>query len=314
MSKIFSVVIPVYQNVENIKNTLARLMELRGVLPEYTLELVFVDDGSTDGSQDLLLHCQAENPEIITLVLLTRNFGQTPAIQAGLKNAQGHCVGIISCDLQEPHEKFVDMVQLWEQGALFVVGERTQRSEGIGHRTVSSAYWTIVRTFALKDFPVAGYDFCLLDRKVVEEVKSIPEKNTSIFPLLWWLGYRAERVSITRSLRERGRSQWSFWRKVGFTLDTVIGFTHIPARVISGVGILGSALSVTFTLVMAYNWLTLQAAPPGWMTVVAMMGFGGSLILLGIGTVIEYLVRILDESRSRPPYVVERLLVRSQPG
>ena len=307
MAKRFTIVVPVYQNEVNIDETVAKLLALQERI-EPRLDLVFVDDGSTDGSRRKLLEQQRRIPERITVVLLTRNFGQTPAIQAGLQQAGGDCVGIISCDLQEPYEKFVDMLEAWDGGARFVVGERTQRRESGAHQAVSGLYWALVRRYALRDFPQLGYDFCLLDRTVVRQVNDLGESSTSIFPLLWWLGFSASRVPIVREVRTSGKSQWTWWMKLRLTADTVIAFTHLPARLVSALGVLGSLAFLTLTVYMGVNWYVKQSAPQGWMTVVAMLGLISSMALFAIGLVIEYLVRILDEVRGRPNFVVEDVL------
>ena len=228
--KAFSIVVPVYQNRANLPETIPTLLALESSLPGYRLELVLVDDGSTDGSRDLVLAAARENPGRVRAVLLTRNFGQTAATQAGLRHAHGDCVGIISCDLQEPPALFIDMVRAWEGGARFVLGERVERAEGRGHKFLSGIYWYGVRRFAFPDFPSMGYDFCLLDRQVAQDVNRINEKNSSIFVLIYWLGYRPHRIPLRRELRRAGRSQWRLWKKLSFTTDMLIGFTHLPAR------------------------------------------------------------------------------------
>jgi len=301
----FSVVVPVFQNQPNLADTIPRLLELRGVLPEYEIELVFVDDGSTDGSMELLLQAQARNAADIRVVKLTRNFGQTPAIQAGLRYATGDCVGIISADLQEPCEMFVEMVRAWEAGAKYVIAERTERSEGRMHQAASSIYWRLVQRFAFPDFPPMGYDFCLLDRQLVEAINGINEKNSSIFLLIYWLGYRPERMPVTRALRGKGRSQWGLVRKVGFTIDTLIAFTHLPARLITVFGLTMAFGCLVYLCVLLGQWALFQSSPPGWMTVVGLLTLIGSMILFSMGIVAEYLLRILDESRKRQPYVVD---------
>jgi polyisoprenyl-phosphate glycosyltransferase len=301
----FSVVIPVFQNRPNLPDTIPRLLELRTALPRYEVELVFVDDGSTDGSLELLLQAQARDGAEIRIVKLTRNFGQTPAIQAGLRYATGDCVGIISADLQEPCELFVEMVRAWERGAKYVIAERSERSEGRWHRAVSSIYWRLVQRFAFPDFPPLGYDFCLLDRQIVEGINGINEKNSSIFLLIYWLGYRPVRLPVTRAVRGKGKSQWSLVRKVGFTIDTLIAFTHVPARLISVFGLTMAAACLIYLLVLLAVWAFYQSAPPGWMTVVGLLTLIGSMILFSMGIISEYLLRILDESRKRQPYVVD---------
>src|SRR5262245_29152777 len=161
MARVFSVVVPVFQNEANLVDAVPKLLELRDLLPHYRLELVFVDDGSRDRSLEILTEYARQHPETIKIVKLTRNFGQTPAIQAGLRHSAGDCVGIISADLQEPSELFGDMVKEWERGAKFVMGEREAREENRGHRLLSGIYWKLIRRFAFPDFPTLGYDFCL---------------------------------------------------------------------------------------------------------------------------------------------------------
>lgn len=303
----FSIVVPIYQNHANVQHTVPKLLSLREKLPAYRLELVFVDDGSTDDSWDQLKVFREKHPDAITLVRLSRNFGQTPATQAGLRHASGDCVGIISADLQEPWETFADMVGHWEKGARFVIGERVDREEGQAHRSVSSSYWWIVRRFALKDFPPLGYDFCLLDRVVVDAVGRIDEKNTSIFPLIYWLGFRPVRVPIVRQLRQHGTSQWSFARKVRITVDTLIAFTHVPTRVITFSGITASFLSIAYFLAIMLRWIFFGTTVPGWHSIICLILIVASLTLFSLGIISEYLWRILDEARGRPPFVVEEV-------
>jgi polyisoprenyl-phosphate glycosyltransferase len=314
MTRLLSLVIPVFQNEANLPDTVPRLLGLRGRLPGYALELVFVDDGSTDRSLEILSRYGEQHPDVITIVKLTRNFGQTPAIQAGLRHAQGDCVGIISADLQEPLEVFADMVKAWEGGARFVMGERQARRESRGHQWTSSLYWGLVRRFAFADFPSLGYDFCLLDRQVVDDVDRINEKNSSIFVLIYWLGYRPVRLPILRELRRGGRSQWRLGRKIGFTVDTVIGFTYLPARLITVMSFSLALFCLVMLSVSGWAWFWYRKAPPGWMTEVGLLTLLGAMILFSLGIVAEYLVRILDETRRRPPYVVERLMERTREG
>lgn len=306
--KTFSIVVPVFQNRANLAETAQRLLALTGRLPAYNLELLFVDDGSTDGSRERLYDLARQHPGRITVVLLSRNFGQTPATQAGLQQAKGDAVGVISCDLQEPCERFVEMLALWEQGHRFVLGERVERREGRWHRILSSFYWRLVRRLALPGFPAMGYDFCVLDRQVVNDINRINEKNTSIFVLIYWLGYRPARVPVVREVRRAGRSQWSLRKKIVFTVDTLIGFTYLPARLITALGLGTALLAAVYLLFVLCRWATLHAAPPGWMTVVGLVTLLGAFNLFAVGILSEYLLRILDEARKRPPYVIERVI------
>src|SRR4029453_3389898 len=148
MPRLFSIVVPVHQNEANLHETVPKLLALRDRMGDFALELVCVDDGSTDRSFSILSDYTKQHPGVIRVVKLSRNFGQTPAVQAGLRFARGDCVGIISADLQEPHEAFVDMLREWVKGAKFVIGERVEREESRLHRDVSSIYWTLIRKLA----------------------------------------------------------------------------------------------------------------------------------------------------------------------
>jgi polyisoprenyl-phosphate glycosyltransferase len=312
--KVFSIIVPVYQNEENLPETVPSLLALKSQLVGLQMELVLVDDGSRDGSRKLIEEFVRQHPEEIRGVFLTRNFGQTAAIQAGLRYAIGDCIGIISCDLQEPHELFIEMVEAWRSGAKFVLGERLARAEDGPHQLVSSIYWRLVRRFAFPDFPEMGYDFCLLDRQIADDINRIEEKNSSIFVLIFWLGYRPHRISIRRELRQKGHSQWRFWKKISFTTDTLIGFTYLPARVITFSGLASAILCLLYMLKVVAVWFLLRAAPPGWVTVVGLLLLLGALILFSLGIVSEYLLRILDEARRRPPFVVDCFLRSGKPS
>jgi len=306
MKRVFSIVVPVYHNEANLRDTVPALLSLRDSIGDYKLELVFVDDGSKDRSLAILADYAASHPDIIRVVKLARNFGQTPAIQAGLRTAIGDCVGIISADLQEPHELFAVMLKEWERGAKFVIGERQARKESAFHQLASGIYWKLIRRFAFPEFPELGYDFCLLDRQVVEDLNRINEKNSSIFVLIYWLGYQPMRLPITRELRAKGTSQWRVWKKISFTVDTIIGFTYLPARFITFMSFLTALVCVLTFAVMLTFWILYEATPPGWMTVVGLISLAGAMLLFATGIVAEYLLRILDESRRRPPYVIDR--------
>ena len=314
MPRKFSIIIPVYQNEHDLPDTIPRLLNLRKPLAGYELELMFVDDGSCDRSLEILTDHMKQHPESIKIIKLTRNFGQNPAIQAGLRHVTGDCVGIISSDMQEPCELFVDMIKGWECGAKFVMGERQTREEGWWHQLISGIYWSLVRWYALPDLPRLGYDFCLLDRQVVEDINRINEKNSSIFVLIYWLGYRPVRLPITRKVREKGVSQWRLWNKISFTVDTLIGFTYLPARFITVMGFITAVLCLVYLVSTFVLWYELRAAPPGWMTVVGLLTLLGAMILFSLGIVSEYLLRILDEARKRPPYVVERVMGNTDEG
>jgi polyisoprenyl-phosphate glycosyltransferase len=233
-------------------------------------------------------------------------------VQAGLQHASGDVVGVISADLQEPHETFPEMVRAWEKGAKIVIGERVEREEGALHALVSSIYWRLIRRFAFPDFPPLGFDFFVMDRQLVDDLNRIEEKNSSIYCLVYWLGYRAARIPVVRKVRTHGRSQWGLARKIRITIDTAISFTTLPTRAITFSAFALGTAALAYLAFALWQWAVLNAAPPGWMTVIGFLTLLGAMLLFALGIISEYLLRILQEQKRRPAYVVERAERRTE--
>lgn len=306
--KVFSIIVPVYQNEANLDYTIPSLLSLQEQLSDYKLELVFVDDGSTDDSFQLLCKYHALHPERIMIIKLSKNFGQISAIQAGLLKATGDCAGIISADLQDPHELFVEMVKRWEKGVKFVIAEREKREESVRQTFISNLYWRLIRNYAIKGYPAGGFDFCLIDRQIITDVNKINEKNTHIFALIFSLGYPYEILNYTRKKRSKGTSQWTFSKKVKLFLDMFIAFSYVPIRSISVMGLGISILSVAYGIFMALDKIISGNPFVGWTTIVVLVSSLGGLTLLTLGIIGEYLWRILDEVRKRPNFVIDIII------
>ncbi len=306
--KKFSIVIPVYQNEPNLDNTVSKLLSLQEKIFNYDLELVFVDDGSTDNSYSSLCKYQQQYSKIIKIVKLTKNFGQNAAIFCGLKIANGDCAGIISADLQDPYELFVDMIRKWENGIKLVMGEREDREESVRQSFISNLYWRLVNRYAVKDYPLGGYDFCLIDRQIIDDVNRIDEKNTHIFALIFSLGYKYESIPYVRKKRIAGKSQWTLSKKIKTFIDTFISFSYLPIRGISYLGLSISIMSFVYAIMIAANKIIFGGRYEGWTTIVVLLSLFSGLILLTLGIIGEYLWRILDEVRKRPSYVIDKIV------
>ncbi|MDD5450319.1 MAG: glycosyltransferase family 2 protein [Desulfovibrionales bacterium] len=304
---VFSIVVPVYQNELNLNHSIPTLLQLGQRLPGYELDLVFVDDGSTDLSYNILLKWQEAHTEQITVVKLTRNFGQNPAIREGLKVVRGDCVGIISADMQDPPEIFLEMIERWERGAKLVVAERESREERTFGSFVSNMYWRMVSRYAIPGLPKGGFDYCLFDRQIRDDLVNLAEKNSPIFPLVFWLGYDHAVIPYRRRIRTNGKSQWTLSKKIKITVDTFISFTYLPVRFVTILGLIASILSVLYAMVVFIRWLGWGIAVPGWATIVMLISMFGGMILFSLGIVGEYLWRILDEARCRPGAVVDSI-------
>jgi glycosyltransferase involved in cell wall biosynthesis len=309
-----SIIVPVYQNALNIHKCIESLVKLNKKLNQlgYKLEIILVEDGSIDNSYTLLR--EYLNIEDLAIVKLTRNFGQIPAIQAGLKYAKGVYIGIISADLQDPPDLFLKMVPILESGTKLVIAERKSRDEGYFQRIMSKKYWWLIKKFSMKDFPAGGFDFCMFDEQVAKEIDGINEKNTNIFPLIYWLGFKPKVIKYSRKQRDEGVSTWTFFNKVKLTIDTIIGFTYIPTRIISISAILTSIFAFLYFLYILIMWyFGYGNSPDGWTTIVLLILVVGGMILFSLGILGEYLLRILDEVRNRPNFVIDEV-IRKKPS
>ncbi|MCC6499823.1 MAG: glycosyltransferase family 2 protein [Anaerolineales bacterium] len=304
MNKI-SIVVPVYFNEANLPDTIPQLLSLAEKLPGYSLELVFVDDGSGDRSLDLLLDFRSQNPEKIKVVKLTRNFGSMSAIQAGFTVATGDCVGMISADLQDPPEIFFDMIAHWEKGNKAVFAVRQDREDPVVQKSLSNLYYSFIRKFALADYPNGGFDFFLVDRQVIADLNHIREKNTNIMTLIYWLGYKPVMIPYIRRQRSKGRSRWTFAKKIKLFIDTFVAFSFFPIRILSLIGLLVAIGSFLYGAFVLFYWYFFGTEVRGWVPTILVLSFTSGIQMAMLGVLGEYLWRTLDEARNRPPFVID---------
>jgi len=306
--KTFSIVVPIYFNELNIPHLVPRLKALQEKLPHYGLEFIFVDDGSGDDSFALLLNEQKKDKRI-KIIKLSRNFGSMSAIQAGLQYVTGDCAGIITADLQDPPELFLKMLAQWEQGNKVVMAFREGRQESKLQSFFSNIYYFLLDAFALKGYPRGGFDLVLVDRQIVDELRQISEKNTNIMSLIFWLGHDRSSISYIRQKREYGTSRWTLTKKIKLFIDSFVNFSYIPIRFISLVGFITALLSFSYGLFILLMWFFAKSlAVQGWVSIIAVITFLLGLIMIMLGIIGEYLWRILDETRKRPSYIVDRVI------
>jgi len=305
--KKFSIVIPVYFNELNIPHLVPRLKNIQKKLSSYEFEFIFVDDGSGDKSFELLVEEQKKD-NCIKIIKLSRNFGSMSAIQAGLHYVTGDCVGIIAADLQEPPELFIEMITKWESGSKVVMACREDREGSCLQKLFASTYYYLLKKFALKDYPKGGFDLVVVDRQIVDELNRISEKNTNIMSLIFWLGHDRDSVSYVRQEREQGTSRWTLSKKIKLVIDSFVNFSHVPIRFISLVGFITALLSFTYNIYVLFLWCFSTIPVRGWASIVSVVTLLLGLIMIMLGIIGEYLCRILDESRKRPSYVVDKVI------
>lgn len=309
--KSFSIVVPVYYNEQNLPDTIPQLLGLVDKLADYRLELVFVDDGSGDRSLEILVDFQAKYPETIKVVKLTRNFGSMSAIQAGFTVAAGDCVGMISADLQDPPELFLEMLDHWEKGTKAVFAVRQDRDEPLSQKLFSNTYYSLVRKYAIPGYPDGGFDFFLVDRQIVAEINRIREKNTNLMTLIYWLGFKPILIPYVRRARTKGKSRWTLRKKMKLFVDTFVAFTFLPIRTLSVIGFIVALSSFGYGAFILLYWLLFGIDVKGWVPTMLIITFATGLQMTMLGVLGEYLWRTLDEVRGRPNFVIDQIYAHS---
>jgi dolichol-phosphate mannosyltransferase len=305
--KTFSIIVPVYYNELNLPETIPQLLNFSQELPGYHLELVFVNDGSGDRSLDILLAYRSKDPETIKVVNLTRNFGSMAAIQAGFTVATGDCVGMISADLQDPPELFHEMLSHWESGSKAIFAVRQDREDTSLQKFLSNSYYSLIRQFAIRDYPNGGFDFFLVDRQVIDELNKIHEKNTNIMTLIHWLGYKSILIPYIRRSRKKGKSRWTLAKKIKLFIDTFVAFSYFPIRALSLTGLLVAIGSFLYGMFILFYWLTDGIPVQGYVPIMLVITFTSGIQMTMLGVLGEYLWRTLDEVRRRPPFVIDQV-------
>jgi len=301
---LISITIPSYNEEENLPVLYERLKHVAEAL-EHTFEFIFVDDGSSDGSFQFLEDL-ARKDSRVKVIKFSRNFGSHAACLAGLAKATGDSCTFLSADLQDPPEMIATLISEWAKGYEVVFGIREWGKES--SRLFPKIYYKAVRRFALRNMPETGTDVFLIDRKVVDTVVSIREKNTSIFGLILWSGFKQTIVQYRKGMRQKGISKWTLGKKIKLFIDTFVSFSYIPLRLISVVGIMLAFMGFLYAFFIVFNRLFFSVPVEGWasLMVVLLVVSGTQLVFLGI--LGEYLWRNFDETRKRPPFIIDRMI------
>lgn len=307
-SPLLSLVVPVYYNEGSLPETVPTLAGVAREIAGESFELVFVDDGSGDRSLDVLRELQTKAEFRIRIAQLTRNFGSMNALLAGLAVARGAAVGMIAADLQDPPELFKAMHARWREGARCVYAVRTDREEGVFQKATAGLFYALLRRFALPGYPSGGFDFCLIDRQVADDVVRMREKNTHLMNLIFWLGYPAVCLPYVRRQRRHGRSRWTLAKKLKLFVDSFVAFSYAPLRLVSLLGLALFLGAVGYGAFLAYVRLAHGTPAPGFTTLAALIALTAGIQMMMLGIMGEYLWRALDAARTRPPYVIDRLI------
>jgi dolichol-phosphate mannosyltransferase len=303
MPPLLSVVLPVYNERDTLEALRARLLGVLESAAGGDFEIVFADDASSDGSAEMLDAFAAADARI-KVIHLSRNFGHQAALQAGLDAARGRAVALMDADLQDPPELLTEMVARWRAGDEVVYAVRRRRQENVVKRGAYAAFYRTARVIADIDVPLDAGDFCLLDRRVVDAMATLPERNRFLRGLRSWVGFRQAGVPYDREPQFAGDTKYTLRKLVRLALAGYVGFSTMPLRLAALLGLLVAAAGFLVALLVVYLWLLDIPSPRGWASLIAVVLLLAGVQLLMLGVVGEYLGKVYDEVRQRPLYIV----------
>jgi polyisoprenyl-phosphate glycosyltransferase len=303
--EILSVVVPVYNEQEVIGEFHTRTMAVLDTLG-MPVEIIYVNDGSRDGTLALLLDLAANDPRVAVMDL-SRNFGKEIAMSAGLDAAVGDAVIVIDADLQDPPELIPRLIEEWRNGFDVVYAKRKVRhGESLLKRATARAFYKVMGQVSRIEIPANAGDYRLLSRRAVEALRSVREHHRFMKGLFAWIGFPQKAVEYERDPRFAGRTKWNYWRLWNFALEGITSFTTAPLRIASYLGLIVAFIGLLYAVFIIYKTLVFGETVRGFPTLMVIILCLGGLQLAFLGIIGEYLGRMFDEVKQRPLYLVNR--------
>jgi len=302
--EVCSVVIPVFNEEENLELLHRRLSKVFQNLSQ-DCEIVFVDDGSTDDSLEIMMKLR-EGDRGVKIISFSRNFGHQIAITAGINNATGSAVVVMDADLQDPPEVIPRLVEKWREGYDTVYAIRQSRKDPILKRAIAFAFYRLFRKMSDIDIPADAGDFRLMSRRVVDILKAMPERNRYLRGLAGWVGFSQASIRYARDERYAGEKKYTFWQSLRLGLDGITSFSRFPLRLVAQLGLVVSVVGFLYTATIIILALVFGRVVPGWTTLMAAVLFLGGVELIVIGVIGEYVGRIYVEVQQRPLYLIKQ--------
>jgi glycosyltransferase involved in cell wall biosynthesis len=307
-----SLIVPIFNETETVELFIEKVTKVFEIYPSVHLEFVFVNDGSTDDTLEKLLEYQKQDSRVI-VVDLSRNFGKEAALTAGLQVAKGEVVVPIDVDLQDPPELILEMIAKWREGYEVVLGRRINRdSDSWSKRASANWFYRIHNKIANPKLPENVGDFRLMDRRVVDALKELPESHRFMKGLFAWVGFRTTYVDYARPERVAGTTKFNGWKLWNFALEGVTSFSTDPLRIWTYLGLIVSISSFFFAVSIILKVLIYGVDVPGYASLMVAITFLGGLQLIGIGVIGEYLGRTYVESKRRPVYIVRKIYQQAE--
>ena len=303
----YSLIIPIYNEEETIPELYRRVSAVMDSLDD-SVELILINDGSRDRSLNLMRELQ-ERDARVCYISFARNFGHQAAVTAGLNFARGQVIVVLDADLQDPPELIPKMIESWQAGYHVVYAQRTKRKkESWFKRLTAYVFYRLLRQLADVDIPADTGDFCLMDRQVVDVLNSMPERNRYIRGLRAWIGFRQTAVKFERDPRFAGEVKYTFKKSLALAVNSLVSFSKIPLRISTYLGLFSALIALLMALLVLY-WRLQQPDSPvtGLATILIAVFFLGSVQLISIGILGEYIGRIYEEVKGRPAYTIAEI-------
>jgi len=305
--KLISIVAPFHNEAESVTGYHAALCTVAESLPGYRFEFVCVDDGSTDATLERLV-ALTETDRRVRILELSRNFGKEAALTAAIDAALGDAVIPMDADLQDPPELIPEMVMHWERGADVVLAHRSDRSaDAFMKRVAADLFYRCYALLSDVKIPDNVGDFRLMDRRVVEALKLLPERQRFMKGLFAWVGFRSVMVEYARRARAKGKTNFSDWKLWNFALEGITSFSTMPLKAWTYVGMVCALFTFCYGLFIVTRTLIVGVDVPGYASTLVSVLFFGSLQLISVGLLGEYVGRLYMESKHRPVYIVRSI-------
>jgi len=304
--KLISIVAPFYNESEGVDLFYQAITRLMDRLPSYSFEVVCVDDGSRDDTLVRLVALAEEDPRF-QVVELSRNFGKESALTAGIDSARGDAIIPIDSDLQDPPELITELVREWEGGAEVVLARRTDRkSDSYLKRKTAELFYVAHNRISDVKIPDNVGDYRLMDKVAVDALKQLPERQRFMKGLFAWIGFRTVTVDYTRNARAAGTSKFSGWKLWNFALEGITSFSVAPLKIWTYVGGVGAIATLFYAIFIILTTLTRGIDVPGYASTLVAVLFFGSVQLISVGMLGEYLGRVYMETKKRPNYIIRK--------
>ena len=307
MKPVFSFIVPIFNEEETLTEIYRRLAGIMDSMNE-ECEVILVDDGSHDGSLEMMRTLRQRDPRVC-YISLARNFGHQIAVTAGLHFAQGDAVVVLDADLQDPPELIPTMIGKWREGYDVVYAQRTSRQrEGPAKKLFAYLFYRVLRLLTNVDIPTDTGDFCLMDRRVVDNLNALPERGRYLRGLRVWIGFRQTAVPFEREPRFAGEVKYTFLKSFALAVTGIVSFSRVPLRLATYLGFLVAAFALIMIVVVVYWRLFRPQAPLiGYTIITAAIFFLAAVQLLCLGILGEYLGRVYDEVKGRPLFTLREV-------